>query len=115
MESNESVKRILQLMKERGWSLYKLAKESGITYSSLSNLLHRNTEPTLSTLRNLCNGLGITLSEFFSNEESTVIVDYSREERDLITGYRTLSRKDKELLLSFLSGLMKSLPAPAEN
>lgn len=110
MENNKTVRKIEELMKERGWTLYRLSVESDLPYSSIENLFRRNTEPTLPTLRNLCNGLGISLSEFFSDEPAPVRVDYTLEERNLIVQYRSLRRTDRKLLQTYIAGLNKALP-----
>lgn len=34
--------RIKQIMKVRGWSEYRLAKESGVPQSTISNIFNRN-------------------------------------------------------------------------
>ena len=47
---NDVLQKIKELMEERGWSLYKLAKESGIPYSSLNSLFQKNNQPTITTL-----------------------------------------------------------------
>ena len=111
---NETCKKLKKLMKQRGWTLYRLAAESGLAYSSVSNLFNRNTEPTLPTLRCLCKGLGISLSEFFADEPAPVRIDYSMEEQELIINYRSLRKTDKGLLNAYLYGLRKILPEKAE-
>ena len=66
--NNETLQIIEKLYKQKGGSLYKLAKESGIAYSSFNNLLLRNTQPSLHTLEHICKGLGISMSDFFRDE-----------------------------------------------
>ena len=39
--------RITQLMEERGWSSYKLAKQSGLVISTIASLYRRHTTPSL--------------------------------------------------------------------
>ena len=53
---NDTLMKIQKLMNERNWSLYKLAKESDIPYSSLNSLFLKNNQPTLSTLEKICKG-----------------------------------------------------------
>ena len=65
----EVLEKIEMLRKEKGWSINYLAMESGLTQSTLNNLYSRNTEPKISTLRAICGAFGITLSEFFKEEE----------------------------------------------
>ena len=55
--------RILQLCAERGISINRLA-------SSLKNILYgKSQNPKILTIKLLCDGLGITLGEFFSTPE----------------------------------------------
>lgn len=70
-EDNPILKRIKILYMKKGWSVYRLAKESKIAYSSLNNMFLRNTQPTIYTLEKICCGLGISMSEFFAEKIST--------------------------------------------
>ena len=67
----DAQKRIKELMEERGWMDYRLAKESGLSHSTITNMFNRNNAPTLPTLDAVCWAFGTTLAQFFSeNEES---------------------------------------------
>lgn len=68
MQESEIIERIRALCTARSWSLYRLAKESGITYSTLCTMLHKATAPSIPTLVKLCRGFGISLSEFFDTD-----------------------------------------------
>lgn len=62
--------RILQLCEERHLTINKLANLSAIPPSSLKNILYgRSQSPKIITIKMLCDGLGITLGEFFSTPE----------------------------------------------
>ncbi len=62
--------RILQLCQERGISINKLCGISGVTQSTVNNIIsNRNNSATVATIKKLCDGLGITLGEFFSTPE----------------------------------------------
>jgi len=63
------LEKIDKLRNERGWSINYLAMEAELTQSTLNNLYSRNNEPKISTLRSICNAFGITLSDFFKEEE----------------------------------------------
>ena len=59
--------RIIQLCQERDISINKLSSISGVTQSTVNNIVSgRNNSATVSTIKKLCDGLGITLGEFFS-------------------------------------------------
>lgn len=110
MNENITLMKLEMLMNERKWSIYKLAKESDIPYSSLNNLFQRNTEPTLPTLRKICAGLGISLSDFFSDETLSTIPEYSIDERKLISLYQSLKTSEKKLLMTYAMALNKKIP-----
>lgn len=110
MEQNCTLMKLKIFMQEKQWSVYKLAKESGIPYSSLNNLFQRNTEPTLPTLRKICAGLDISLSAFFSDEDTPRLTEYSAEERQLISLYQTLKYPDRKLLMTYAQALNKQIP-----
>ena len=38
--------RIRQLMAERGWTIYRLAQESGLSQTTISNIFKRNNQPS---------------------------------------------------------------------
>lgn len=60
--------RILELCAERDITVNKLATISGVTQSTLSNIISgRNNSTTVSTVKKLCDGLDISISEFFSS------------------------------------------------
>ena len=61
--------RILQLCNERDLSVNKLATISGVTQSTVNNIVSgRNNSATVSTVKKLCDGLDISLEEFFHSE-----------------------------------------------
>ena len=90
------LKKIDILRKEKGWSINYLAMESGLTQSTLNNLYSRNTEPKISTLRAICGAFGITLSEFFKEEE---------QEDELLRRVKSLSSENKNALLQIVRNL----------
>lgn len=62
--------RILELSGQRSISINKLATICGIAPSSLKNILYgKSQNPKILTIKLICDGLGITLAEFFSTIE----------------------------------------------
>ncbi|MDD3416613.1 MAG: helix-turn-helix transcriptional regulator [Lachnospiraceae bacterium] len=110
MVENDTLLRIKKIMEQKSWTIYQLAKECNIAYSSLSNLFQRNTEPTLPTLRKICAGLGISLSDFFSDEPAPIMLEYSADERLLVSLYQSLKLPDKKLLTTYAHALNRKLP-----
>ena len=61
--------RILELCRERILSINKLCLLSGVTQSTVNNIVSgRNHSATVTTIKKLCDGLGISIEEFFSSE-----------------------------------------------
>ena len=60
--------RILELCDERNITVNKLAITSGVTQSTLNNIVSgRNNSVTVSTLKKLCDGLDISITDFFTS------------------------------------------------
>ena len=70
MNIGESVReRILELCRERDISINRLSSMSGVTQSTVNNIVSgRNRSTTISTIKKLCDGLGITIEEFFHSD-----------------------------------------------
>lgn len=66
MQEFDVVGRIQELCQSRSWTYYRLAKASGIPYSTLSTMLHKANVPSIPSLIKICDGFGITLAQFFS-------------------------------------------------
>lgn len=61
--------RIQELCRERNITVNKLAIISGITQSTLNNIVSgRNNSATVSTVKKLCDGLDISIIDFFNAE-----------------------------------------------
>ncbi len=71
MELIEAVRnRILRLCGERNISINRLATLSALPPSSIKNILYgKSQNPKLATIKMICDGLEITLGEFFSTPE----------------------------------------------
>lgn len=71
MDTINAVKnRILQLCGERNITINKLANICALPPSSLKAILYgRSQNPKLLTIKIICDGLGITLAQFFDTEE----------------------------------------------
>ncbi len=61
-------KRILELCAEHKVTVNKIATMSGITQSTLNNIVSgRNNSTTISTIKKICDGLDITIHQFFDS------------------------------------------------
>ncbi len=71
MTAQEAVRnRILQLCGERNITINKLATLAALPPSSVKNILYgKSQNPKLLTIKLICDGLGITLSQFFDTSD----------------------------------------------
>ena len=60
--------RITELKEERGWTMYRVAKNSGIPQSSLSTWYAKKITPPVDAIDKMCRAFNISLSEFFDSE-----------------------------------------------
>lgn len=62
--------RILELCRENNLTINGLAEKAALPPSSLKNILYgKSKNPTVRNIKILCDGVGITLGEFFSTPE----------------------------------------------
>lgn len=94
--------RIKQICDERGWSMYRLAKESDMHYSTLQNALSKVNVPSLPTIIKICGGLGITLTEFFGEGE----IELSDDEKEILGLFNKLNKTQKQIALAYIHGLL---------
>lgn len=94
--------RLQQLLKERGWTKYRLSKECGLAQSTIGNIFRRNTVPSVSTLEVICRGFGITLSQFFAEGE---MVEMSPAMKELFSCWVCLTPFQKDAALQMLRAM----------
>lgn len=95
------IERIEELRRLRSWTINRMATEAMIPVSSLASMYERGTPPKIDTLKNLCDAFGITLAQFFSEDECYERV--SKDEKLLLELYRSLSTDKQRALFTILS------------
>lgn len=97
--------RITELRQARGWSVYHLAKLSGIPQSTIATWYQKNLYPPVDKLETLCQVFGISLAEFFSDGS---LLEATPENMDLFRHWTLLSPKQKAILLSLMDTFIHS-------
>lgn len=92
--------KIRKLQSERNWSDYKLAQEADIPVATLSSLFQRGNLPKVDTLQCICNAFGLTLAQFFLEDESIDIL--SGCEKEMLATFRKLSSARQQALINLL-------------
>ncbi len=101
MDVKEKLK---ELLAAKGWTNYRLAKESGLSLSTVINIYKRNSVPSVDTLEAICKGFGITLSQFFAEDE---MVELTPELKEIFDCWVKLTPDEKELVLNMTKALNK--------
>ena len=94
--------KLRQLMSERGWTAYRLAKESGLSESTLANIFKRNTVPSIFTLEAVCAAFGISLAQFFAEQD---MVELTPELKELFDHWVSLTPEQKQAALQMLRAM----------
>jgi transcriptional regulator with XRE-family HTH domain len=97
------IKRIDMLMKERNWSDYKLSVKSGLSSSTIANIHRRHTVPSIPTLEAICDAFGITLSQFFNENYSSV--ELNEEQQEMFRAWLSLTENQKKIISSLINEL----------
>ncbi len=95
----DTLERLRQLMERQGWTEYRLAKESGLSISTIANIYRRNALPSIPTLEAICQAFGLTLSQFFAEGE---LVELSPELNELFDQWKTLTPEQKRVTLEVI-------------
>ena len=82
------IEKLNRLRLEHDMSVYRLAELSGINQSTLANTFSRGTVPSIKHLEMICATLGITLSQFFAEDEEPMRL--TAEEAQFLENYRRL-------------------------
>ena len=94
-------KKIEELRFQRGWSIYELAQKAGIAQSTLTSMINRGNPPKIDTLICICEAFGITLSQFFMEDEQVEML--SGVEKKLISLFRKLPESKQQALVDLLN------------
>lgn len=88
------LKKLNDLRLERNMSVYRLAELSGINQSTLANTFSRGTIPSVQNLEKICNALGVSLAQFFTEDE--ILIRLTPEEAVFFTNYKKLPHSIKK-------------------
>ncbi|MBE7075431.1 MAG: helix-turn-helix transcriptional regulator [Clostridiales bacterium] len=106
------LEKIDKLRIEKNWTFYKLAEECDLPLSTISNLYVRKSLPSLNTLTAICKGLGVTLSQFFAENEIDIQFE---QERELLNVFRKLDANNQNIAIQILKLLPTSQSTALKN
>lgn len=92
--------RIKQLQNKRNWTTNHLAMESNISPGTILNWYKRNSIPTVTGIQSLCDAFGITISEFFNEDEDKIYL--SDLQKELLAEFDLLDKREKEDIIRLI-------------
>jgi len=96
------LKEITKHRQARNWTEYELAKNSGLSQSTISTWYSKNQIPTIQSLEKICKGFGITLSQFFAEGEA---LSLSPEQKDMLDNWNTLNKQQQQIILDLMKNI----------
>ncbi len=96
------LERITELRTKKHWTEYQLAEQSGLTQSTISSWYRKGMLPTIPSLIKICDALGITISQFFMEDNNQPMLLNERQ-RLLLSSASKLSNEQYDALIEFIS------------
>ena len=96
--------RIQQERQKRNWTEYALAKNAGMTQSTISSWYRENRQPSVASIEKICKGLGISLSEFFLDDSSSSMM--LSEKVNILDCWDCMSPVQRKCLLDLLHSFL---------
>ena len=86
---------------ERKWTVYQLAEMSELPQSTISSWYRKNQIPTIPSMEKICRAFGITLAQFFT-EDNSEIIPLTKSQSELLHEWNKLNERQKSALLNLL-------------
>lgn len=93
------LERLSKLQKQHGWSDYRIAKEAALSPNTVSNIYRRNNIPSMTTLEALCKAFGITMAQFFADDD---MIEATPEIKELVERWSALTQAQKAAVWQIL-------------
>lgn len=103
-EAMDVLAKLQRMLDERGWTMYRLGKESGLSEKTVSNIYRRGTMPSIPTLESICKAFGITMSEFFSETDT---LDLNPDLKEVFQKWPSLTQEQKEATLTMIRAFQR--------
>lgn len=96
-------RRLKNVRKAKGISVYKLSQLSGVSETHIRDLERGDRNPSIDTLSKLAVPLGLSLPELLNDTDSVSYIN--EKEKTLVEYFRHLSDDKADILLAFLKTL----------
>ena len=99
------LRKITELRLEKNWTEYELAERSELTQSTISSWYRKKLVPSIPSLEHICNAFGITLSQFFLEDEC-FSEQISQEQVEILKHWNRLTKAQQKKLADFLDSVL---------
>ncbi len=89
---------------ERNWTEYQLAEQSELPQSTISSWYRKNQIPTIPSMEKICKAFGITLAQFFT-EDNSELTPLTKTQNELLHEWNRLNDRKKSIILKLLKEL----------
>lgn len=103
LNAKEIYDKVDALRLQKGWTIYGLAKNAGVSPTTIYNWRDRLSSPTPSLLDSVCAAFGITVIDFLL--EGDELTNLNEEQKEVMRLWNSLSIEQKKSIIS----LMKSM------
>ena len=93
-----AAERINELMTLKGWTVYELSNQTGISNNAIHDWFKAGSTPTLQNIIRICEAMEIGLEQFFCGGN----YQYTDEENAVLKDWFTLSELEKETILHLM-------------
>lgn len=95
-------KRIKDLRELKELSIYDMTVRTGLSHSCILKIENGQRQPNLNTLTKLCEGMDVTIGEFFADESTAVLND---QERTVVKAMKKLTKKQRDAVVKLLNSM----------
>lgn len=99
------LEKITKMRLERGWTEYELAERAGLTQSTISSWYRKNLIPSIPSLQHICDAYGITLSQFFIEDEC-FSEQLTKAQIEILNRWYRLTKDQQKKLADFLDTIL---------
>ena len=86
---------------DRNWTEYQLAEKSELPQSTISSWYRKSQIPTIPSIEKICNAFGITLAQFFTDEDSEY-TPLTITQRRLLHEWNRLNEHQKDIIIELM-------------
>jgi len=96
---NKVTQRIDRMRADRGWTVYRLAEESGVSNGTIRNWFSTDTYPLIPALESICAAFGISLANFFADGN---LVELTPEKKALCEDFDVLTKSERDAVKAII-------------